>query len=376
MKIKALFFSRGRGHGHAMPDIAIAEELSPFHDLNLTFASYSTGASTFEGAGYPVINLGLPENNPYLPTLFKALQLIEEQEPDVIISHEEFAVLPAAHLCGRPAIFLSTWLPSDARISAESLAYADSILLLGDSGVFPVPVGVTARPIYLAPVIRRLRYTLADRAAIRTEMRLAPDAILILVIPGGAATEEYSPIADTVLSAYLQLPQRDKRLIWVSSKDAEHLRPRLKNLLGVEVMEFTDPIERLLVAADVVITKATHNITLECSALGVASISLSPNLNPIDDTLIPRIHSNIALNSRAVDGDLLLPYLQRAIAESAVLRMGRFRAPADGAALAAGALRSEILRLTKSAAAGTRTRRPAPAESPMRAPEPVAVMGN
>jgi hypothetical protein len=43
--VDVLFFARGRGRGHAVPDTAIVDELlqlSP--DLNVCFASYATGA--------------------------------------------------------------------------------------------------------------------------------------------------------------------------------------------------------------------------------------------------------------------------------------------------------------------------------------------
>lgn len=344
MKTKILFFSRGRGHGHAIPDMAIAEELNQLGEFDLTFASYATGAQTFRTANYRVRNLGLPENNAYLPTLFKARELIDEIKPDVVVTHEEFAVLPAAQLCGAPVVFLCSWFPTEGKISSESLAYASSIIIIENPGVFPVPSGVNAKPVYVGPILRNLRFTLADRSRLRRELKLADDSTVILVVPGGAATEENSPIAETVVSAFLQLPHRPKHLFWLSSKDYPAMRKLGAGIAGFEALEFVDPIERLLVVADAVITKGTHNITLECSSLGVPSISLSPGFNPIDDMLVPRIPLNISLNARAVDGEVLKHYLEKAF-ERGAGRRGDSLSPISGAAPAARALHAEIHRL-------------------------------
>src|SRR5262249_49610428 len=131
MKRSVLFFSRGRGHGHAIPDMAIAAELRRLDpEIEIKFVSYATGAGTFRRARWPVIDLLLPEANPYLQTQLLAIALIERLAPDVVVAHEEFAALPAAHVCQRPAIFLSAWLPLTNDITAESLAYASAVIVL------------------------------------------------------------------------------------------------------------------------------------------------------------------------------------------------------------------------------------------------------
>src|SRR5687768_3344241 len=110
VKTRALFFSRGRGHGHAIPDMAIVDELESLApEIAVSFASYATGAATFKAANRSVFNMGLAENNGFLETLFKACDLILDQKPNIIISHEEFAALPAARLAGIPSIFISAW---------------------------------------------------------------------------------------------------------------------------------------------------------------------------------------------------------------------------------------------------------------------------
>lgn len=72
-----LFFSRGRGHGHDMPDMAIADELAKLrNDIDLKFVSYGTGAKTFVAHGRPVIDLDLPDRNP----IWKTAGLASEED--------------------------------------------------------------------------------------------------------------------------------------------------------------------------------------------------------------------------------------------------------------------------------------------------------
>ena len=55
-RVGILFFSRGRGRGHAIPDMAIAEKLLRLRDdADIRFVSYATGAATFTEFGHSVI---------------------------------------------------------------------------------------------------------------------------------------------------------------------------------------------------------------------------------------------------------------------------------------------------------------------------------
>lgn len=57
-----LWFSRGRGRGHAIPDIEIIRALQQQgSDCEVRIVSYGTGARTFESFGYGVIDLGLSD---------------------------------------------------------------------------------------------------------------------------------------------------------------------------------------------------------------------------------------------------------------------------------------------------------------------------
>jgi hypothetical protein len=293
--------------------MAIAAELIRLEaGLSVQFVSYATGAEAFRRSGAPVIDLGLPENNGLIPTLCLCHQLIVEQKPTIIFAHEEFAALVAAKLANVPSVFISAWLPRAGTPAAEALTCAAAIIVIENPGIFPVPPGVFIRPLYTGPILRNLKYTVRDRHSLREELKLSEQTFCIAVVPGGSSSEEQFPIADTVLTAFMRLKSSRKQLYWISTKDHPALSKRFAGVKNVEVISFCDPIERLLAAADVVITKGTRGVTLDAEAIGVRSISLSPGQNPVDDVLVPRMHSNLALNGRAVDGEILLHYLEQA----------------------------------------------------------------
>ena len=66
-KEKILFFCRGRGSGHAIPDIEVVKELATVRpEAEVRFVSYGTGATTLAEHGHEVIDIQLPELNSML----------------------------------------------------------------------------------------------------------------------------------------------------------------------------------------------------------------------------------------------------------------------------------------------------------------------
>jgi UDP:flavonoid glycosyltransferase YjiC (YdhE family) len=345
---KILLFSRGRGHGHAIPDMAMIAELKQVAPgISVEIASYATGSRTFQTAGHPVIDLGLAENNGFIETQAACHRLIGKMRPDIVVAHEEFGAISAAGLAGIPSIFVSAWLPQTKSVAVEALAVAGSIIVIDHPGVFFVPPGVTAPVHHVGPILRRMKYTVRDRSTLRQELGMAPDALAILVVSGGWAVEERAPVVDTILAAFQALPPADKRLIWLAGRDCDALRQRVNGTQGIEVLGFYDPIERMIAPCDVVITKGTRGITLDAASVGVPSISLSSGLNPIDDIMVPRIRTNTALNARAVDGAILAGYIGKIVNDPLARRAHPAGAEANGAALAAQTILAEIRRLTR-----------------------------
>ena len=90
-----------------MPDLEIIAALRAKvgDSLNIQFACYSTGADVLAEAGETVIDLELPDLNPFLETMVLSAKVIGSLRPDLVVSHEEFAALPAADIFGVPAVF-------------------------------------------------------------------------------------------------------------------------------------------------------------------------------------------------------------------------------------------------------------------------------
>ena len=152
---KVLFFSRGRGRGHAIPDLAIAAELARLApELTVRFASYATGLETLVEAGHAAVDLQLPDDAPYLELLVRAARVIAAEQPDLVVSHEEFAALPAARTFGLPSVFVVDFFPS-RDVWLESLRYADDILFIERRGIFAEPAELRGRVRYLGPVVRQ-----------------------------------------------------------------------------------------------------------------------------------------------------------------------------------------------------------------------------
>ena len=312
--LSILLFSRGRGFGHAVPDVAIAAVLPKYYPrAAIKFASYASGAVALGKLGIPYFDLQVPEVNGYLETLFSASEIIKLARPDVIVSHEEFGALAAAHLHGVPAIFLSDWLPPKNSLGDESLRYCTSIVMMEEPGIFEIPRSCSGKRIsYLGPMVRSWKGPQDARASVRREMNIEDDEYVVVVSPGGWASEVETPIFQVVNDAFKKIPAANKKLLWVSDKDYDYIKQYGPAQSHIRAIRFADPLTHLLAASDLLITKGTRITTLEAASLGVRSISLSFGNNPIDDILLSRIRSNIALNARAISEDTMFQYMQQA----------------------------------------------------------------
>jgi len=315
---RVLFFSRGRGRGHAVPDMAIAAELERLSPgVNIQFVSYATGARTLAAGGYDVIDLTLPEEPPFLDVLVRSAHCIRTLQPRAVVSHEEFAVLPAAAGLGIPsAMIVDFFMPND-NIWMQSLAFAERIVFIEERGIFPEPPHARGKVAYVGPVVRPMSVDRAKRDEYRDELELPRTATVIAVMPGSFATERRAPIADVVLPAFQALSASNKRLVWLAGEDYEKLAERSKAIPEVIISRGASSPERLMIASDLVITKANRGTTIELAALGIPSLSLSFGLNPIDETIIPRIVTNRRLDARGIDGAFLAASLESILASPA-----------------------------------------------------------
>jgi len=293
-KRKILFFSRGRGRGHAIPDMEIVKEMTKAHeDVQVHFVSYGTGARTIEQYGFPLIDVGLPDQAPHTAMTVIAGQLIGSLDPDLVVSHEEFAALPVAKIFAKRTICITDWFVDPERLSMACLGYADKILFIDEPGIFEEPPCVQGRVEYVGPILREFQYGPEDRGRARSELNIPSDAFVVAVLPG-SWTEEKVPIFDKVMEAYDALDKPSKFLIWVAGSDHEMIEARLADRQDALVVEFDPVIERIMVAADVAVTKCTRKTHVELAALGTTAVGLYMGLNSVDQVRVSKLATVLA----------------------------------------------------------------------------------
>ncbi len=291
-RLDILFFSRGRGKGHAVPDLAIIHQFRKlWPDTRIVFVSYGSGAEVLATAGESVIDLKLPDMTSFVSLLAPVGTLLSSSRSTLIVSHEEAAVLPIAKIFGLPTVYLTHWFTHPHDPFTQSLLHADEVLFMEREGLFPEPDGIKGRVKYVGPVLRRFRYHPEDRAGVRAEMGILADEKVILMLPG-SWTEKMAATRELVLAAFQKVNSPRKRLIWVAGKDCEDLLRFTEGHADVQVAGIDMNLDRLMVASDLAITKGTYCTSRELEALGIPSISLSHGRNFIDDFYARSIKSN------------------------------------------------------------------------------------
>jgi len=313
-----VFFSRGKGRGHAVPDAAIAEELLAREpDAKLTFVSYSVGAATLREFGWDVVDLDLPEDNLLWDAALRIFKVLAGTRPTLVVSHEEFSVVPLAKAFGIPVVFLTDWFPSQQDPRMQGLKFADQVVFMDDPGYYDEPEYVKGKTVYVGVVLRKLMLDQADAPQFRSRYGVSPDATLISVAPGGAQfhSEARAPLFDLVLKAFGRLDLPAKRLLWIASgQDYDGLSKRSQAHPEVKVIRPHSDFTSMLLASDLVITKGNRTPLFECQTLGIPTISLSFGLNSVDDYRVTRIPTNTALRARGIDESVLASYISKALA--------------------------------------------------------------
>jgi len=310
-KKRILFFVRGRGLGHAIPDLAIVEKLIELRkDIEVRFVSYGSGAGAIRQSGTPVIELPLPENGSIPDMSVMAGKLIGALKPHLVVSHEEFAAIPAAAIFDTPALVLTDWFSSTDRYSMGTLRFARRILFLGAQDTFPEPAGLGPKIRYVGSILREFHYSVADRNRARAELGIPADALVVGVFPG-SWREEQTPLADVLLEAYNGLSAAPKRLIWVAGADVSRIQPREDLLL----FDRHSSIDQLMVASNVAITKTNRKTVFELRHLDIPTIAVTYGLNPPDDFAVASLAGVVRLAGSDLKPAALRQAIERLLAD-------------------------------------------------------------
>lgn len=300
--VKVAFFSRGRGRGHVVPDMAILDELrrqDPF--IQSHWISYGTAANVLRKSGHNLIDLDLPDENPFLETQLRAIRILAELQPDLVVTHEEYAAAPAASLFGIPAIFITDYFLRAAHPWMQCLRYAEEIIFIDEPGHFETPLFLKPKTWYAGPFVRSLKYAPDERLRARSELGISLDCTLVLVLPGSWFTENRAPVFDLITAAFRALPLDHKLLVWIAAQDYAELSARAANETAVIVKQNGPDVDAWMAACDLALTKGTRKTSLELAWLGIPTITISPQLNPIDDIRTRSIAKNTYLVAREID---------------------------------------------------------------------------
>jgi hypothetical protein len=285
--VTVLYCARGRGRGHALAAMAIAESFTALRPgVEIRFVSYGTGAETLREHGRRVLDLDLPDCPRPLAVKRRLPRAFEQEpRPTLVVAHEEFDAPRAAHRDGLACIVVTDWFlddPEDWRM--ESLKHAAEVLFLDDAaGIFPRPEYLNGKVSYVGPVLRPLRYDRSDRLRARHEAGFPNDALIVSVfIWPGRRTERVAPLEAMLQEAFESLEAPDpKLLLWDRDSDAE--------------------FDRIMAASDLAITKGNRNVVLELAAMGVPAISVSHGLNVIDDIRTAPLPNNRTVSYADLD---------------------------------------------------------------------------
>ena len=316
-----VFFSRGRGRGHVIPDVSLMDavcELLP--NVSIRWISYSTGAETLRKLGRDVYDLQFSDDNPFLATQSQAISIMSKLKPRLVIAHEEFAAMPAAKLLGLPTLFVIDYFLRPNHLWMECLRYADEIIYIDDPGYFEAPSFLQKKIFYTGKFIRGFAYTAQDREVARRELSLQPDSLLVVVFSGDRPEAE-APIFNLIIPAYLSLPGANKRLLWIAGNDTSQIAARLKRFSDITVTDFDRHIDRWIAACDLAITKATRKISLELASFGKPTISISHQVNFVDDIRVKQISTNVHLLATEINSDILTDHIKRLLFRSSHFRV-------------------------------------------------------
>jgi UDP-N-acetylglucosamine:LPS N-acetylglucosamine transferase len=314
-----LFFSRGRGRGHAARDVAIANELRRVRPhIEIGFASYDAGYRAFLAAGEMVFDMDLPEKNPFPSTVVKSERLIRKLKPQLVVAQEELAPLVAAAICYTKSVFTSHWFPLVRRDVHQAYEYASSVIFMEEEGLFVEPPEIVGRVKYCGPIIRTLDFNVDGAKKKRKDLGLSEQDLFILVLPG-SPPEAREPIVELVIGAFKMLTDHAKCLMWIAGKDYEVLKKQVRYEQEIVIVESSFEVDQWILASNIVITKGTYNIGREVMALGRPSISLSHNYNWVDDFFSQRFITNRHLEAPLINKDLLAREIRAAVKSNLLL---------------------------------------------------------
>ena len=294
---KVLYFSRGRGFGHAIGDIEVIRELKKRDEnLDISIVSYAHGYEAFAKHGFTEIeNLYLDYENEFFSPqgLLRTQQLIKSVRPDLIVANEMFNVLPLAREHGLPAVLITHWffeaVHSKPTILSLFMACANHIIFGDLEDFHEKPPKLKAPVSFVGPIMRKIVVDIQDRNVLKKELGFQKTDKVILVSFGGAfekvddGLEKGKIVLKKIYQAFNQLNIQNLKLILLVGQIYDYATSKFDNP-NVTILRESWDFDKLMAASNIAIVRGSYRTLCELAVIGTPAICI-PFLkgNPVDE---------------------------------------------------------------------------------------------
>jgi hypothetical protein len=314
-RVDILFFSRGKGRGHAIPDLSVATAIRKLQpNTILQFVSYGTGAEVLKANHENIVEIRADDDSDDWARCVAAGSALRNQKPKLVVCHEEPGVVLLAKSLGYRVVYMTHWFASGAPF-ARALGFVDHVLYSGLPGLFKEPPEVSGRITYTGTLLRSFDTARLSCLKVRRQLGISKDTVVVLFIPGSWPVDS-AKIIPLVLQAFRALPVRNKRMLWIADKASGPGPLSESESRQISIIENCFEIQDYMLVSDIAITQGTYNTTMELRALGTRSIALSFGTNPIDDIIAKSLQEVCFLNAQQCSTASVLTALERSIAAS------------------------------------------------------------
>lgn len=308
-----LYFSRGKGFGHAMLDILVLEQIKKLNsDLPIQIVSYADGYNALKANGFQALDLGLSADGDMgSDAIIKIGSIIKECEPNLIVSDEVFMALPLAKLFNIPTFLITHWFFEAIDRKNPIIPFvknSNHIIFTDISDFHTVPPDLKVPVSFVGPIIRKWEYSQRDRSNVRKQLGIDTDDRVILVTTGGRHSQRIA-LFETAIEAFEKLELPKSSLLLLAGQLYQHYSERFENNRKVIVKDYDWKIDKLIIASDLVICAGTFTTLWELAFLGIPSISIPDAHNPVDNMHaknMAKLNITIVVEPKTLNPDALI----------------------------------------------------------------------
>lgn len=269
-----LFFTWGRGWGHAIRDMVIIASLQRGEkSIRIGIISSEGGYQAYQAYGYECKEIKVPSGEEEWKWYLEVNEYLDEWGvPNLIVSDEHFGALTVAEELKVPSVFITDWLPFGQYNRPEFVAtfdQAEAIIYPGYQSSTPVPEQLSGKVHFVGPIVRGNPFLQITRSQLKSEVGLKPDIPLILLMGGG--TPENQRYFSTCIHAVERIKE-EVQLVVIAGKLKENLNQEISS--RVTVLSHTTEIQKYMAASEVVITRAGHTTLWELAVYAIPSITI------------------------------------------------------------------------------------------------------